>query len=106
MNKTTHNKVAILLPLIFRKPFDYKIPEGINVNKGDYVKVPFGGKSLWGVAWSEAEGEVEEAKIKEIFAVAEDIPAMKNSMMKLIDWVSWYTLSPLGMVLKMAMPIS
>ena len=64
----------ILLPLPFAHGFDYRVPEHMEVRAGDYVRVPFGRKSLWGVVWGEAEGGVEEKKIKEIEAIAATIP--------------------------------
>ena len=99
---TTKN-IAVLLPMIFRTPFDYRVPEGVCLKIGDFVKVPFGSKSLWGVVWGEALGGVKENKIKEIEQVASHLPPMSEEMRKFIEWVSWYTLAPLGMVLRMSL---
>jgi len=95
----------ILLPLPFAHGFDYRVPEHMEVRAGDYVRVPFGRKSLWGVVWGEAEGGVEEKKIKEIEAIAAHLPPMSDAMRGFIDWVSWYTLAAKGLVLKMALPL-
>ncbi|MEI6730389.1 MAG: DEAD/DEAH box helicase family protein, partial [Pseudomonadota bacterium] len=97
--------IGVLLPLIFRKSFDYAIPYDMDLQIGDYVKVPFGKKSLWGVVWSQASGDIDPKKVKTIEAVAEHIPAMNENMRKLIEWVAWYSLAPLGQVLKSAMPM-
>ena len=95
--------VAVLLPLIFRECFDYRVPEGMEVAKGDYVYVPFGNKSYWGVVWGEAENHVDSKKIKAIEEVAAHIQPMSKQMQAFIDWVAWYTLAPRGMVLKMVL---
>jgi len=97
--------ISVLLPLVFGKSFDYRAPEGMDIKPGDYVRVPFGRKSVWGVAWGEASGEVEEKKIKSIEQVATHLPPMSKTMRTFIDWVAWYTLAPSGMVLKMALPV-
>ncbi len=97
------DKVSVLLPLVFRKAFDYRVPEGMEVKPGDYVRVPFGKKSLWGVVWGKAQGDIEENKIKSVEEFCAYLPGMSESMRKFIDWVAWYTLAPAGMVLKMAL---
>lgn len=100
---STEGKVAVLLPLIFRTPFDYRVPEGLKVHPGDYVHVPFGNKFLWGVVWRDALGGVDEKKIKPIEKLCAHLPPMSTSIRKFIDWVAWYTQSPVGQVLKMAL---
>lgn len=101
----SNNKVGVLLPLVFNKTFDYLIPDGIEAGIGDYVRVPFGTKSVWGAVWGKAVGGIEEKKIKSIETVAAHLSPMNEAMRKFIDWVSWYTLAPAGQVLKMALPV-
>lgn len=98
------NQVAVLLPVVLRGTFDYAVPQDMQVGAGDYVRVPFGRRSLWGIVWGEAEGGVPPEKIKPIERVAAHLPPMGKAMRGFIDWLSWYTLSPQGMVLKMAIP--
>lgn len=102
MQKINH-KVKVLLPLLLPEAFTYLVPNDFVVNKGDFVQVPLGNKKVAGVVWDESGGaDVEEEKLKAIIKKY-DIPAMKNELMKLIDWVADYTISPKGNVLKMAM---
>ncbi len=96
--------IAVMLPVVLRGTFDYAVPEGMQLNHGDYVRVPFGRRSLWGVVWGAAQGGVDAAKIKPIERVAAHLPPMSKAMRSFIDWLAWYTLSPEGMVLKMAIP--
>ena len=95
--------VGILLPVVLRGCFDYAVPEGMQLNLGDYVRVPFGRRSAWGVVWGAAQGVVDAAKIKAVESVAAHLPPMSAEMRGFIDWVAWYTLAPQGMVLKMAL---
>lgn len=96
-------RVSVLLPVVLRGVFDYRVPEGMDVVAGDYVHVSFGKRKLWGVVWGEATSTVDEIKIKPIEGRAAHIPPMCEQMRRFIDWVAWYTLSPQGMVLKMVL---
>ena len=95
-------RVGVLLPLVFREEFDYRVPDGMETAPGAFVRVPFGRKSVWGVVWGPATGEIDEKKLKSIEATATDIPPLSAQMRAFIDWVAWYTLAPRGLVLKMA----
>ncbi len=101
-----NRKAAVLLPLVFRTPFDYRLPESMDAQPGDYVLVPFGNKHVWGVVWGKAEGHVEDRKLKTVERMCAHLPPMGEAMRAFIDWVAWYTLSPAGQVLKMAMPVA
>ena len=93
----------MLLPLPFDAPFDYGVPEGMTVAAGDYVRVPFGRKELVGVVWGAAEGSLAAEKVKPLREVIARVPPMRAELRGFIDWVADYTLSPRGMVLKMAL---
>jgi len=101
MNKQLH----VLLPLPFAHGFDYAVPEVMSLSPGDYVRVPFGKKDMVGVVWGNAEGGVDEKKIKPIAEHYAHIPTMPEAMRQFIDWVGWYNIAPRGMVLKMAIPV-
>lgn len=108
---------SVLVPLPFDKLFDYRIPDGIAVEEGSYVRVPFGSRELYGVVWHlpPPSGSTSETnlfgtnetfeKLKPLLAVAHHLPPMSQAMRKLIDWVAEYTLAPKGMVLKMAISV-
>ncbi|MEI7610017.1 MAG: hypothetical protein WCJ64_21755, partial [Rhodospirillaceae bacterium] len=44
-------RVAVLLPLPLQGPYDYRVPEGMDLNPGDYVEVPLGPRRVAGVVW-------------------------------------------------------
>ncbi len=96
-------QVSVLLPLVFHEAFDYRVPAGMDIRTGDYVRVPFGRRSLWGVVWGKGSFTLEEKKIKAIECLAAHLPPMNETMRNFIDFVSWYTLAARGPVLKMAL---
>lgn len=99
-------QVEVLLPKPFDHGFDYTVQEGMSVQAGDYVRVPFGRQTLVGVVWGEGKQDVSAEKIKRIDSVIDHLPPMQEAMRRTIDWVGRYTLSPKGMVLKMALPVA
>lgn len=100
--------VYVLLPRLLDEPFSYRVPSVMDVSVGDVVRVPLGRQMAVGVVWSyenEKASSVPEHKIKEIDSCVENI-AFTPIFMEFIDWVARYTMSPRGMVLKMAMSVS
>jgi len=100
-----NRRVGVLLPLPLSGAYDYGVPEGMEVAPGDFVEVPLGGRSLLGVVWGAAQGDVAQAKLKAIEAKL-DLPGLPEISRRFIDWVANYSLAPPGAVLKMAMSVS
>jgi primosomal protein N' (replication factor Y) len=98
----TPHAISVLLPTAVVGPFDYLVPEELHVVPGDYVHVPLGKRAMIGVVWGPAQGDVDPAKLRAIDARV-DTPPMPDQVRRFIDWVSAYTLSPPGAVLRMAM---
>ena len=100
------NRVAVLLPVPFAGPLDYAVSDDWEVpSAGQIVMVPLAGRKLYGVVWScKPEGRLDFKKLKPLEEIV-DMPALSDSMMKFVDWVAAYTLSPQGMVLKMVLQI-
>ena len=93
---------SVLVPYPVDKAYDYAIPAGMNVEEGDYVTVPLGGREVTGVVWGAAAGGVPAKKIKE--AVQRyDMPPMPQVHRKFLDWVASYNMAARGSVLKMAL---
>lgn len=90
--------VNVLTTAPLDKEYSYRAPDG--TPSGAYVQVPFGRQKIWGVVWS--IGGEDSDKIKEIDVIA-DAPPMSDVMRDFIDRLSAYTLSPRGLVLKMAL---
>jgi primosomal protein N' (replication factor Y) (superfamily II helicase) len=98
-------RLAVLLPLPLAGAYDYGVPEGLALAPGDFVRVPLGSREAIGVVWGEATGEVAAHKLKAVGGRL-DTPPLPEVERRFIDWVAHYTLSPPGVVLRMAMSAS
>jgi len=100
-------EVAVLLPI--EKSFSYSIPELLKdrVQIGSCVTVPFGSRSVHGfvIGLSDSPGFIAVKEIKGIIQVRGDHPAFSQPLLDLYRWAANYYLSPLGEVLKAALPI-
>jgi len=90
----------ILLPVAIDRPYSYFVPRDILVAPGDFVEVPLGTRMTHGVVWELRSG-VAGANLKAV-ASRLDIPPLPANLRKFIDWVARWTVSPRGMVLRMA----
>ncbi|WP_408870037.1 primosomal protein N' [Elioraea sp.] len=98
-------RVPVLLPLPLAGPYDYAVPEGWDATPGTLVTAPLGGRTLAGVVWhGEADGGVAAAKLRPLSALL-PAPPMTAPLMRFIDWVAHWTLSPPGAVLRMALSV-
>ena len=88
-------KVPVLIPNIFNHPFTYD-SNSLNLNKGDYVVVPFGSTKVTGIVWDSFEESKKEFKIKKIEKKLK-VPKMKKNMIDFLNWFSIYNVVPLGM---------
>ena len=91
----------ILLPVAIDHSYSYLVSRGIAVAPGDFVEVPLGTRMTNGVVWEARPGTRERANLKAV-AARLDIPPLPANLRKFIDWVARWTLSPRGMVLRMA----
>ena len=91
----------VLLPVAIDASYSYAVPSGIQVAPGDFVEVPLGTKMTHGVVWEVRSGATGRANLKSI-AARLAIPPLSGNCRKFIDWVARWTLSPRGMVLRMA----
>lgn len=104
MSEDSHQKkvVPVLVPMPADRPYSYVVPDGASVEPGSIVRVPLGPREVAGIAW---DGECEGIDPKKLRPIAEvfDCPALKPEIRRFIEWVSSYTLSPPGMVARMAL---
>ncbi len=102
--ESVENTIKVLLPLPLADAYDYRVPDGMNVAPGHFVIVPLGKRELVGVAWGAGSGDVASAKLRDVIDVL-PAPPMADAMRRFVDWVSAYTLTPPGAVLRMAMSV-
>ncbi len=76
----------------------------MELSPGDYVQVPLGTREVAAVVWDKHADAVDPAKLRDVIHKF-DCPPMNESMRRFIEWVANYTLSPPGMVLKMALRV-
>jgi len=93
-----------MLPLpLETKTYDYRLPPELDAASGSFVAVPLGGRETIGVVWDGLpDPGLAAHRLKDVQAVL-DAPPMTESLRRFVEWVSTYTLSPPGMVLRMAM---
>lgn len=94
--------VPVLVPLPVPGAYSYAVPEGLAVEPGSVVQVPVGPRKLIGVVWDgENDDRLDPKKLRPI-TLAFDCPPLSKEMRDFIDWVANYTLSPPGLVARMA----
>ncbi len=91
----------VLLPVAIEQSYSYAVPGGLAVAPGDVVEVPLGTRMTHGVVWETRQGHAGRANLKPV-AARLDLPPLSSKTRKFIDWVARWTLSPRGMVLRMA----
>lgn len=96
--------VDVLVPVALDQAYSYVVPPGMEVAPGDVVAVPLGPREALGVVWAENENPNPrlDNRLKDI-ADKLDVPPLKDELRKFVDWVSNYTLSPRGMIARMAL---
>jgi primosomal protein N' (replication factor Y) len=95
--------VPVLVPMPAPKPYSYAVPEGMAVEPGSIVQVPLGPRQVLGVVWDGIDdGSVDPKKLKAITR-AFDCPPLAKDMRTFLDWVATYTVSPPGLVARMAL---
>ncbi len=96
--------VDVLVPVALDQAYSYRVPEGLALAPGDLVTVPLGPRAATAVVW--AENSTPNPRLDNRMKDVEDkldVPPLKPELRKFVDWVSGYTLSPRGMVLRMAL---
>jgi len=96
--------VDVLIPVALDHAYSYRVPADIDVAPGDLVRVPLGVRECTGVLWSDtaAPDPRLDNRLKDI-AEKLDVPPLRPELRKFVEWVANYTLSPRGMVLRMAL---
>ena len=100
----TKRVLDVLVPVALDHAYSYRAPENIPLAPGDLVTVPLGPRECTGVVWAEQDAPDRrlDNRLKDITERL-DIPPLRDELRRLVDWVADYTLSPRGMVLRMAL---
>ncbi|MEO1100868.1 MAG: primosomal protein N' [Pseudomonadota bacterium] len=93
----------ILFPLPLPEPFDYAVPEGLDVRPGSYVTAPLGKVERTGVVWSVESDDVRgDRTLKEVLSLY-PTPPMPEPMRRFIGFAAAYTVSSPGAILGMVL---
>ncbi len=99
----TKRVVPVLVPMPAPKPYSYAVPDTMAVEPGSIVQVPLGPRQVIGVVWDGVDdGSVDPKKLRAITHVF-DCPPLGPDMRTFLEWVAGYTLSPPGLVARMAL---
>jgi primosomal protein N' (replication factor Y) (superfamily II helicase) len=100
----TKRVLDVLVPVALDHAYSYRAPENIPIAPGDLVTVPLGPRECTGVVWAEQKAPDRrlDNRLKDITERL-DIPPLRDELRRFVDWVADYTLSPRGMVLRMAL---
>ena len=97
---TAHNAVVdVLIPVAVDVAYSYRAPADLKLEPGAFVGVPLGTRHATGVVWATREAGGDN--LKSVSAVR-DWPPLQKPLRDFVDWVARWTLSPRGMVLRMA----
>lgn len=96
-------RAQVLAPFPVPKAYDYRLPTGMSLEAGDYVRIPLGKKETPGVVWSlESDAAIDPGRVKYILQKYA-LPPMPQVHRQFLEWVARYTMSDLGTVLKMSL---
>ena len=98
-----HKRVVdVWVPIGLAGAFTYTVPNGIDVALGSLVRVPFRKGDHIGVVAAFKDEVPANLKIKDIYEVV-PYPPLKQGYLDFLSWVSRYTLTPVGLILKMGL---
>src|SRR5437016_5848713 len=96
--------VDVLVPVALNQAYSYRVPRGMELKPGDVVCVPLGPREVLAVVWAENANPDPRLhnRLKDVSEKL-DVPPLRSELRSLVDWVSNYTLSARGMVLRMTL---
>src|SRR5258705_3808271 len=105
VDRSLSTRVRVMLPLPLPEALDYLPPDGkIPPEPGSFVTVGLGSRRLIGVVWEEGGGELPVERLKPVLGIL-PTPRLRPEMRRFVERVAAYTLTPPGMVLRMAMSV-
>jgi primosomal protein N' (replication factor Y) (superfamily II helicase) len=96
--------VDVLVPVALDRAYSYRVPPQFDLAPGDLVCVPLGARAATAVVWAENPKPDPrlDNRLKDIEEKLE-LPPLRAELRGFVDWVSNYTLSARGMVLRMCL---
>ena len=95
----------LILPVPLMGTFTYAVPQGMTVQVGCRVVVPFGrSKTYVGIVARLHDVKPQGYEVKDIAEVLDVTPIVTQRQLRLWQWIADYYLSPIGEVYKAALP--
>lgn len=94
----------LLFTIPLPEPFDYAIPDEMEVERGSYVRAPLGPNERTAVVWDVIEDPDDTRELKPLHMVY-PAPPMSKALQDFIDWTARYTCSNPGSVLRMVLRV-
>ena len=76
------------------------MPDGLALQPGDVVQIPFGPRDTVGVVWELRPSNASASNLKSVAGLI-PAPRLSAELRRFVDWVARYTLAPRGAVLRM-----
>ena len=98
----------VSLPISSFQIFTYSIPENLknSLLVGSRVKVPFGARKVSGIVVSLIDESSFAGNLKSIIDVDDNTPVLSNELWKLVNWISHYYVTPIGLAYNTVLPFS
>ncbi|MBL1241785.1 MAG: primosomal protein N', partial [OCS116 cluster bacterium] len=98
--------INVLLPLAIADAYSYLLPDELHAQVGDFVEVPLGNRKMIGVVWPDdgTKPPVKTAKLKAVISLV-DMKPLPLDLVKFLNWVCDYYISPKGMGLRLVMNV-
>ena len=106
MNTSENQIISVVFPLLLDEVYSYKVPSEWNeIALGCRVAVPLRNKTEVGfvIEISSSPGGYS-GRLKQVISLIDSRSPFSNKMLKFLRWMSEYYLSPLGLVMKAALP--
>jgi primosomal protein N' (replication factor Y) len=94
--------VEVALPIPLPRTFTYRVDQPLA--GGTRVRVPFSGRKLVGWVVGEAAPGRELKHVRDVERVLDDQPSVPPDVLRLCRWIASYYVTPLGVVLRGALP--
>ncbi|NEX92736.1 primosomal protein N', partial [Caulobacter sp. 17J65-9] len=90
------------MPLPLPEPFDYAVPEGLELAPGDHVVVPLGPRRMRGLVAGVRDIPGLNRPLKPVLERIDE-PALPPGTLKFVTWAARWTCSPPGEVAALAL---
>ena len=97
--------VDVLVPVALDQTYSYRVPADSSLRRATSSRVPLGAREAMGVVWAD-DVTIRPGlhnRMKDVELTSSNTRRSSPSLRKFVDWVSGYTLSARGMVLRMCL---